>query len=545
MLIIHPAIRNNYLSLLCILLLLIVQTGCDRKIRSISEMPKGVWFVSEEVGLALRFVDVDGPVRGTYFPTDRAVADIGSFEARWSRSGFDFSFSGYPEKSLTGNIVMTDEGFDIITRRKSKTAFKHAPEMGLPSRPWRYSSVITTKVTRTERIYGYASGYYSSKPVDDMSAGKYPEIILSVLSDVNSNMFSDSIKLEMDIYKPAEDTVKRRPLLLLIHGGAFVIGDKRDELQRRLGIYYAQCGYVVASINYRLGYPFVPGMYSQLERCIYRGIQDVRASLRYLSAHSDIYGIDTDNVFLAGNSAGGFLSLFTAFMEEHESWASTGRSLWGLRKELGCLDCSTNEYRGDYRIAGVVNLWGGITDLALIEAHEKIPVYMVHGTADRIVPIGYEYPFNNLNRRLTAFFTRKMYGSQPICDHMKQLGFDVSLNAIPNGKHEPQNDDSSTYYDIRNEIRGFMFGVLSGKPLQISGPEIVSRNDNTAKFTVRNHNNEPIQWSCRGGLIINTRNNSVDVVWFSTSNERTLTAAATSGIGLVRSARVMVQVGEK
>lgn len=35
-----------------------------------------------------------------------------------------------------------------------------------------------------------------------------------------------NIDLKMDVYLPDDDTIKNRPLLMLIHGGAFFIGDK-------------------------------------------------------------------------------------------------------------------------------------------------------------------------------------------------------------------------------------------------------------------------------------------------------------------------------
>jgi acetyl esterase/lipase len=80
-------------------------------------------------------------------------------------------------------------------------------------------------------------------------------------------------------------------------------------------------GYVVASVNYRLGYVFLPGRYSNLERAMYNALQDVRASLRYLSHHHQELGIDPDMFFLGGHSAGGILSLTTAFMDETECLA--------------------------------------------------------------------------------------------------------------------------------------------------------------------------------------------------------------------------------
>lgn len=57
--------------------------------------------------------------------------------------------------------------------------------------------------------------------------------------------------LRMDIGVPPNATAPRRqPLLVFVHGGGFVTGDKRDFLEQMEP--YARAGYVVASINYRL-----------------------------------------------------------------------------------------------------------------------------------------------------------------------------------------------------------------------------------------------------------------------------------------------------
>ena len=68
--------------------------------------------------------------------------------------------------------------------------------------------------------------------------------------------------LVCDIYEPAEDTETDRPLLIYIHTGNFLpqylngsaVGTKSDSVAVELCTRYAKMGYVVASIDYRLGW---------------------------------------------------------------------------------------------------------------------------------------------------------------------------------------------------------------------------------------------------------------------------------------------------
>ncbi len=40
--------------------------------------------------------------------------------------------------------------------------------------------------------------------------------------------------LYMDLYFPKGDTLKKRPLLVYVHGGAFLFGDKENNLQKTI-----------------------------------------------------------------------------------------------------------------------------------------------------------------------------------------------------------------------------------------------------------------------------------------------------------------------
>ena len=106
--------------------------------------------------------------------------------------------------------------------------------------------------------------------------------------------------LRLDVYRPASDG-SRRPAILQIHGGAWVIGDKREQGIPLLR-YLASRGWVGFNANYRLS----PGA------TFPDHLVDVKAALAWIRGHADEYGIDPDFVVVTGGSAGGHLTALMA-----------------------------------------------------------------------------------------------------------------------------------------------------------------------------------------------------------------------------------------
>ncbi|WP_405164376.1 alpha/beta hydrolase [Nocardia sp. NBC_01499] len=131
-----------------------------------------------------------------------------------------------------------------------------------------------------------------------LSPGTAPQIQcgrtpLSTHTDV---VYGEQVK--MDIQVP--QTAGRKPLVVYVPGGGFVMADKGGNLALRTFI--AEAGYVVASIQYRV----------QPDGATYvDSISDVKAAIRYLRAHAADYGIDPDAVAVWGDSAGGYLAAMT------------------------------------------------------------------------------------------------------------------------------------------------------------------------------------------------------------------------------------------
>jgi acetyl esterase/lipase len=98
----------------------------------------------------------------------------------------------------------------------------------------------------------------------------------------------------MDIYVPAG--TGPFPAVVLIHGGAFMMGDKGGESANAAALNAR--GYVAASINYRLsGEAIFPA-----------AIHDAKASVRFLRANAGTYRVNPDKIASWGASAGGNIS---------------------------------------------------------------------------------------------------------------------------------------------------------------------------------------------------------------------------------------------
>ncbi len=100
---------------------------------------------------------------------------------------------------------------------------------------------------------------------------------------------------KMDIYLPNSGKGPF-PVIVLIHGGAYKAGDKKDVLDFLPEI--LDNGYAAASINYRF-----------IDESIFPAqIYDVKAAIRFIRANAASYNINPDKIITWGDSAGGHLA---------------------------------------------------------------------------------------------------------------------------------------------------------------------------------------------------------------------------------------------
>ena len=112
----------------------------------------------------------------------------------------------------------------------------------------------------------------------------------------------------LDLYLPVAPG-ERRPVLLQVHGGAWMVGHKSEQAQPLLHR-MAESGWVGVSINYRLA-----------PRAAFPAqIVDVKKAIAWVKAHIAEYGGDPDFIVITGGSAGGHLSLLAGLSPGHAAW---------------------------------------------------------------------------------------------------------------------------------------------------------------------------------------------------------------------------------
>lgn len=115
----------------------------------------------------------------------------------------------------------------------------------------------------------------------------------------------DNEKLQLDVYQPANistgDNTKLAPALLVIHGGGWQAGNRREvnEFNR----YMATKGWVVFAVDYRLA-----------PRYTYPAPQeDITCALAFIAEKGRQYHADVNHLAIVGRSAGGSLALTAAY----------------------------------------------------------------------------------------------------------------------------------------------------------------------------------------------------------------------------------------
>lgn len=96
----------------------------------------------------------------------------------------------------------------------------------------------------------------------------------------------------LDVYRPRSAEGKRLPVIVSVHGGGWVYGDK--ERYQFYCMNLAQRGFAVVNFTYRLApeYKFPSSL------------EDTNSVFTWILVHGDEYGFDTEHIFGVGDSAG-------------------------------------------------------------------------------------------------------------------------------------------------------------------------------------------------------------------------------------------------
>lgn len=289
--------------------------------------------------------------------------------------------------------------------------------------------------------------------------------------------------LLLDLYKPVDDNNEDRPVLILIHGGTW-LGGCKDEASSGiipLANEFASRGYMVASINYRLGWhkaayvatptavpwpEFYKSLYaadsSEMLRALYRGMQDTKGAIRFLKARNLTDSSCIENFYTAGESAGAFIAIAAAFLDRDDekpgacyaiadapdpqdnlpnAVADCDYHIYPLsatsleRPDLGSVNGDLNINGYNAKVKGVLSFFGGAPAEAFtknwFDNNTDIPLYAYHQTCDGIVNFSYGQPMEVISYNCNLGYTPwhynypHMYGNGAIYDSLSAMPFQL------------------------------------------------------------------------------------------------------------------------
>lgn len=124
-------------------------------------------------------------------------------------------------------------------------------------------------------------------------------------------------KEDIDVNIYIANSEEKVPLVINIHGGAFIAGDA-DTLDTESDRISKNWNVNVATVNYKLLSDKYDKQYA---------IDEIKDTVKYFIDNSDKYNVDTDNIFILGYSAGGYYAMASTLQLHKENINVKGQML--------------------------------------------------------------------------------------------------------------------------------------------------------------------------------------------------------------------------
>jgi acetyl esterase len=200
------------------------------------------------------------------------------------------------------------------------------------------------------------------------------------------------------------------PAAILVHGGAWVRGDRRTEVEP-LFKPLSEARIAWFSIDYRLA-----GNYLQFGDAV----EDVEAAIRFVKSHAAEYRVDPNRIALIGESAGGHLAALAALASAPDLRVRTvvafysPTDLVGLAKNSALVPQWVRQnLEGSPWESMILSRLKQLSPIDRVHAGMP-PFLLIHGTDDRLVPF---------------------QESRAMCDRIKSVGGKCELYPVRGAGH--------------------------------------------------------------------------------------------------------------
>ena len=266
---------------------------------------------------------------------------------------------------------------------------------------WGFLSVKVRGARKTDAVFGAALADALPVQIDPLATPRqWDRVMLPFrikrrgVQRVRNLQYVEGDRMRrhrLDVYAP-DTGVEHAPVLMQIHGGGWMIGDKREQ-GLPLMYHLASRGWVCVAINYRLS-----------PRATWPDhLVDCKQALAWIRAHIAEYGGDPDFVVATGGSAGGHLAAMMGLTandpEFQPGFESIDTSVQAMIPFYGVFDWTRSNGDRDNGLADILRRF--IVKQRLSEAREVYerasplyrvgpdapPALVVHGDLDTLAPV--------------------------------------------------------------------------------------------------------------------------------------------------------------
>ncbi len=215
----------------------------------------------------------------------------------------------------------------------------------------------------------------------------------------------------MDVYRPAVERKGGYPAILVIHGGGWVGGKRDAAREQQMGDVFAKAGFVAASIDYMLSVGDKPSWPQNLYDC--------KTAVRFLRKNAARYNVNPERIGVIGGSAGGHLSMMVAFTGGNAKLDPPGPYGDLSTKVQAVVDLygvplMDEKHTGKNMLKGLASAetYRAASPMTYVTA-ESAPLLMMHGTADKTVPIAWSDEFEQVLKERKANYIYKRVEGAP------------------------------------------------------------------------------------------------------------------------------------
>ncbi|MEH7454235.1 alpha/beta hydrolase [Gottfriedia acidiceleris] len=207
-----------------------------------------------------------------------------------------------------------------------------------------------------------------------------------------------------DIYR-SKNSHGPSPTLIFVHGGSWRYGSK--ALNKRWSTIFNEIvkdGYTAISIDYTL--------YSKENYSYNFPVRDVKTAIDFIYTNSTELGIARNQIGIAGASAGGHLALLTGLQPDIQNKIKYIIA-WYPISDLTTMNQSpssrSSEIVDKYMNSTVDQMTDEYNRMSPIQYVEKtkVPVFIVHGTGDKLVPFSQSKRFAKKNPKMVTLIALK------------------------------------------------------------------------------------------------------------------------------------------